>query len=573
MKGKFLSALLGAVLAFGALSAPATAEETSFSAERYLAAKRPTLINNVGMNGYYDWYRWAQPVTSYLTKVDGGYMRVQSDSKNSIIIVEYYDDKFTLTSTKPIKYELPIFGAFYETETNYYILSGKENPTESNITEVFRVTKYDKSWKRLSSVSLFGECTAIPFEAGCPRIAHSGNTLIIKTSHKMYRSDDGINHQANVTIAIDTDAMTVTEANTGVESYGTGYCGHSFNQFIIYDGENFVGLDHGDAYPRSVVLNKWAADFDYEEYDRLNANPWLSEPENPFMRWIVVPEKSTGGSTHYTLGDPRQIANVSMLDISGETGDNETGVTVGGFECSDSSYIVAGTTVDQSKFGSVETRNVFVSVIGKDCTSDSKPTVRKITGYAEGQPSPSNPQLVKLSDDKFVLMWTYRASYDEPNKVYLTMLNGRGEAVGRKYSFTGELSDCQPIVSGGKIMWYVCDRNKLSFYSVDADDLSENSVTGIYAEKPDGISDYGIEKLRSTSTVKFNWRASDRASSYVIKYSVNGKNWKTVTADKNTCTIKKLKSGTKYYIKIAAKNSAGTSDFCKTFTITTKKKK
>lgn len=575
MKRKILSAVLGAVLTFGTLTASVSAEEIrSVSAEQYLAAKLPTLINNTGMNNYTNLYRWARPVSSYLTTADGGYMRVQSDSANSRVLVEYYSKDFTLKSSKTIKYELPIFGAFYETEDSYYILSGQKNPSESDAVEVFRVTKYDKSWKRISAASLYGERTTVPFDAGCARMAHCGSTLVIRTCHEMYTSADGKNHQANVTISVNTDTMTVTEANTEVENYGTGYCGHSFNQFIIYDGENFVGVDHGDAYPRSVVLNKWAANFDYEEYDRQNPTPWLSTPDDPYKRWIVNTDKSdpSGGRTSYTLGDPRQLAEVSMLDISGSTGDNETGVTVGGFEVSDSSYIVAGTTINQNKFGSASTRNVFVSVIGKNCTSDSKPVITKITNYSEGQPSPSNPQLVKIGDDKFVLMWTYKPTSSDKNKVYYTELNGKGETVGKKYSFTGELSDCQPIVSDGKILWYVCDRNKIGFYSISTSDISKNSVSEIYTQKPAKVSDYGIEKLHSKSSIKFNWRAADRAAAYVIKYSTDGKSWKTASADSNTCTIKKLKPGTKYYIKIAAKNSAGTSDYCSVFTITTKKK-
>lgn len=579
MKRRILSALLGAVLTFGALALPAAAEETSLSAKQYLAVKLPTLISNVGLNNYYGPdSEWSRPMTSYLTDSDGGYMRVQAYNEKNCILVEYYNKDFTLKSIKTVKYELPIFGNFYETEDCYYILSGQQNLKESNAVEVFRITKYDKNWKRISCASLYGENTIEPFSfdgrtLGSARMAHNGNTLVIRTCHTMYKSSDGKNHQANMTIRINTDDMSVLECNSAISNLGTGYVSHSFNQFVKFDGENFVGLDHGDAYPRSVVLNKWAADFDYEEYDRQNANSWLPNPDNPFMRWIVVPEKSSGGSTSYILGDPRQIANVSMLDISGETGDNETGVSVGGFEFSDSSYIVAGTTVDQAKFGSAETRNVFVSVIDKNCTNDSKPIVRKITSYAEGQLSPSNPQLVKINDNKFVLMWTYKSSYADKNKVYLTELNGKGETVGKRYSFTGELSDCQPIVSDGKILWYVCDRNKLSFYSVSTSDLSKNNVIEICTEKPAKVSDYGIEKLRSTSTIKINWKAADRASSYVIKYSTDGRSWKTVTADTNTCTIKKLKAGTKYYIKIAAKNSVGTSDYCKTFTITTKKKK
>ena len=118
MKRKILSAVLGAVLTLGALTASVSAEETrSVSAEQYLAAKLPTLISNTGMNNYTNSNRWARPVTSYLTTADGGYMRVQSDSANSRVLVEYYTKDFTLKSSKTIKYELPVFGAYMKPRT------------------------------------------------------------------------------------------------------------------------------------------------------------------------------------------------------------------------------------------------------------------------------------------------------------------------------------------------------------------------------------------------------------------------------------------------------------------------
>lgn len=40
--------------------------------------------------------------------------------------------------------------------------------------------------------------------------------MIIHTCHEMYKSDDGYNHQANVTIQVDIDKMKITDSYTGV---------------------------------------------------------------------------------------------------------------------------------------------------------------------------------------------------------------------------------------------------------------------------------------------------------------------------------------------------------------------
>lgn len=40
--------------------------------------------------------------------------------------------------------------------------------------------------------------------------------MIIHTCHEMYKSDDGYNHQANVTIQVDIDKMKITDSYTVV---------------------------------------------------------------------------------------------------------------------------------------------------------------------------------------------------------------------------------------------------------------------------------------------------------------------------------------------------------------------
>ena len=73
----------------------------------------------------------------------------------------------------------------------------------------------------------------------------------------MYRADDGYNHQANVTIQLDMSTMKITDSFTDVLNNNYGYVSHSFNQFIKIDSDKIVAVDHGDAYPRSIVLTKY----------------------------------------------------------------------------------------------------------------------------------------------------------------------------------------------------------------------------------------------------------------------------------------------------------------------------
>lgn len=71
----------------------------------------------------------------------------------------------------------------------------------------------------------------------------------------MYRSSDGLQHQANMTFSIRQSDMAITDGRYGVTQYNTGYVAHSFNQDIIVDqAGNIVTLDRGDGYPRGARL-------------------------------------------------------------------------------------------------------------------------------------------------------------------------------------------------------------------------------------------------------------------------------------------------------------------------------
>ena len=190
-------------------------------------------------------HNWSGTVNSYLSaRSDGTFMRVQATGKE--VFVEYFDKNFNCTSQKLISAELPIFGAFYETSSNYYLLTGQTNPGQSANVECYRLTKYTKDWTRVRSVGLYNCNTTVPFDAGSARITEEGKYLIVRTCHEMYSG-----HQANVTIEYDTDSMTVTDSYTDVMNVKYGYVSHSFNQFVKTENGKIVAVDHGDAYPRS----------------------------------------------------------------------------------------------------------------------------------------------------------------------------------------------------------------------------------------------------------------------------------------------------------------------------------
>ena len=447
MKKRMLSIVLS-----GAMAVSTAVSAGSFSA---FAVAQCVAYSGSNVNDQ-DYVQWSDTVKSYLTVCDNGnYMRVQSGAIKGKLLVEYYSSDFEPLSTKLIDNELPIFGAFYDSGNNYYVLSGQENPKQNDSLEVFRITKYDKNWNKIKSCGLYGANTTVPFDAGSARMTHSGDHLLVRTCHKMYKSSDGNNHQANVTIEVDMPSMTITDSYTGVMNVDYGYVSHSFNQFIKNDGNHIVALDHGDAHPRSAVLVKYNSDFTTGKF----FPSYFEQVSN--IDVVTYPEYTAG---HY----------------------NYTGAAIGGFDVSSSSYIVAQSTVDLDYINTSETRNVYVSAVSKDLSTNK---LNKITSYAEGTDSASAPQLVKINNNSFLLLWA------RDTKVSCVKLNADGTVNGSIHTFEGSLSDCQPVIKNGRAVWYVYDKNNVTFNSLNLSNLDDIKTVDVktghdyetkYASKTDG---------------------------------------------------------------------------------------
>ena len=447
MKKRMLSIVLS-----GAMAVSTAVSAGSFSA---FAVAQCVAYSGSNVNDQ-DYVQWSDTVKSYLTVCDNGnYMRVQSGAIEGKLLVEYYSSDFEPLSTKLIDNELPVFGAFYDSGDNYYVLSGQENPKQNDSLEVFRITKYDKNWNKIKSCGLYGANTTVPFDAGSARMTHSGDHLLVRTCHKMYKSSDGNNHQANVTIEVDMPSMTITDSYTGVMNVDYGYVSHSFNQFIKTDGNHIVALDHGDAHPRSAVLVKYNSDFTTGKF----FPSYFEQVSN--IDVVTYPEYTAG---HY----------------------NYTGAAIGGFDVSSSSYIVAQSTVDLDYINTSETRNVYVSAVSKDLSTNK---LNKITSYAEGTDSASAPQLVKINNNSFLLLWS------RDTKVSCVKLNADGTVNGSIHTFEGSLSDCQPVIKNGRAVWYVYDKNNVTFNSLNLSNLDDIKTVDVktghdyetkYASKTDG---------------------------------------------------------------------------------------
>ena len=404
--------------------------------------------------------RYASPIKAYLVNTnDGNLMRVQSDGSN--VYVEYYNSDLTITDYRQIPTELSIFGGFYAGADAYYIVSGQKNPSESADVECFRITKYDKSWNRIASTGLYDCNTINPFDAGSLRMTEAAGYLLIRTCHTMYKSSDGYNHQANVTIQVDEQKMTITDSYTKIMNSSYGYVSHSFNQFIKTDGNHIVAVDHGDAYPRSIALIEYPTDFTTGQFI------------------------SNKGFREYCKCTP-------LLRIAGDTGDNTTNASVGGFEVTDSAYIVAASSIDQDNNGDL--RNICILTKSK---TDGNTNVNWITDYTGDDYSATTPHLVKMADNRYLVLWCKGS--DIAGTVYYTFIDNNGNQTDKIRTMEGKLSQCEPVMYGDMAIWYTSDRYSVSFHGIFKDGSAYGSTKGLLQDTD------GVWKYYTNSEVNYDY--------------------------------------------------------------------
>lgn len=501
--------------------------------------------------------RWANIISSYIYDNGDNTFNVIDYNYKSITVSTYDSNTYKLIDTKSIPFELEKFGGFYSGEKYNYIVFGQNNNEEYNNKEVIRIVKYDKNFNRIAQTSVSDCYTTEPFNAGTLRMCENDNKLFIHTSRTRYLTDDGLHHQSQLTIILDTDKMTVENF---LGDFQENHVSHSFNQFVIHDGDNFVLLDHGDAYPRSIVLNK---------YEGINPEKWLSEY---YGRQVLK----------YTATD--------LFEIPGAVGANYTGVTVGGFEFSNDNYLVAINKTDHSKvteYTSYEMkgldydeRDIVLLVSGKNNTDTSKVKQVRLTNYIGKQQLGSKPYLVKLSNDRFLVLWeeleyitpttrdgnkvtyvttqgssTLTEIYDYgPTKctskgVKYVQVNGNGEIISdiRSRNDITLSSDCQPTLIGNNLMWYIDGTDERKFHKLDLDsDLITVQIDGNYVDfdqSPVIIDGRTLVPLRAIfealgATVEWNGdtkTVTSKKGSTSISLSIDSntmyKNGKAVTLD------------------------------------------
>ena len=382
------------------------------------------------------------PIYSHLEdKGTLGYSRIEAIGEK--VYVEDYSSDFKYLSTKEIEMELPIFGGYYKGEEYRFFVFGQKNLEENDEAEILRIVKYDMEWNRLSAASVCGANTVLPFYAGSLRMTEANGLLCIHTSHMMYKTEDGLNHQANMTFVVDEETMEVTQDYYIIMNVSEGYVSHSFNQFVCSDGTYFYRLDHGDAAPRAIVATKCI----------------LSEIDVCEMH-IVVP---------IPVGEP---------------GDNTTGVSVGGFQLTNDLLVSVGNSVhfDDTLESMYGVRNIYMTTTDTGFTNTKKIWLTNYT--EESAVKVGVPKLVKASEDTFYVLWEEADTANETLFFRVAKVSTTGEILDMTEPIYGRLSDCEPVYTrDGRLVWYANFDSAPVFYDIDTKDLKSYHFSEIDIEK------------------------------------------------------------------------------------------
>jgi len=383
----------------------------------------------VGPNNTADrqnYYVWAETVTSHLYfRPDGGLTRVERTA--SELLIQNFTHDLEHLSTRSIPLDLPRYGGFFAGEDYLYVITGQSNWEEDDSREVIRVTQYDHNWNRLGHASLCGANTVVPFDGGSLRCDEYNGHLYVRTCHQMYASPrDGLNHQANLTLALRQEDMTITDAAYTVWNNSTGYVSHSFNQFLLVDEDGYlVAADHGDAHPRGIPLFRYRHDLD----------------------------TSPSQVNYY-------CSKVELVTFPGERGDNTTGASLGGLAETSAGYVALYNydgTGGQSGYGG---RHPYFQFVSKDLVLSDPVQLSEYICHT--------PVLAPTGLDGGWVLWN--DSYTDT--LHYALYDAQGN-VGETQTVEGvSLSDCQPIPYEGGVLWYVVKGGTLYFHHLTEDGLT-----------------------------------------------------------------------------------------------------
>ncbi len=385
-----------------------------------------------------------------LVATDTGYMRLVCIDEEKTLYIEYYDDSFNILSEKTITYDLEYWGGFHAGSDAYYVVTGQSNTAESYETEVIRVEKYDKNWNKLGTASItgdemFGGDVRYPFDYGCVDVTELNGKLYIATGHEGY-VDPAYNQGHQGMLVVEVDEATMTGEIILADFW------HSFAQYIETDGTDLYLYELSEG-SRGTTLKKFNTGvLDY---------------------WGDIETTSTYVLEYGGVRDSAwAIACYASVDDMTLSANNVLGL---------------GTSIDQSTYDSVTSdtaHNIYLTITPKNDISQEATTVKWMTDYTGEGKAFYNTKLVKINDNRFMLMWEeYETSQAitgtdilSSSILHYVFIDENGNLQSEEMTAAAPLSNCEPIVKGSNVVLCASNGICVGFYTID-------TTTGAFNKK------------------------------------------------------------------------------------------
>ncbi|MHA7966972.1 S-layer homology domain-containing protein [Paenibacillus sp. CAU 1782] len=344
-------------------------------------------------------HNWSNISRSIQTIVNGdGTVSVLSwaESKKDLEISEFDENGYFIKRVTITK-ELPLVGAFTrDDDGNTYIFYAKEVDEGAFSEKNMALVKYSRTAEKIKTVYVEAQTNdekwargysgiKIPFASSTCKIEISGNRIAVYFGRTMFKSGDGLNHQASYGFIFDTNTFQrLTGAAEDLMTMPSA--GHSFNQFILPIENGFLFVDHGDVGPRGFAFNT------------------VTPSGNSSI--VSFPFKE-GPTYQYTFAEMGGVA---------ETEDGY--LFVGSYEKS----------ADVSR-ERTDSRNLFILTMNKSLSMISDPVW--LTNYTNKEKDNAIfPKIVRTGSDRYVLLWqSYSDSSMNENRTFYSVINGSGTVI------------------------------------------------------------------------------------------------------------------------------------------------
>ncbi|MFD0681200.1 MULTISPECIES: copper amine oxidase N-terminal domain-containing protein [unclassified Paenibacillus] len=341
-------------------------------------------------------------------------MQVNADGTTSVGVAEEkgpihiyeLDADYGVSKHLTIRRELPLFGSYAkDREGNYYILFGQELEENQEKETAILLAKYRSTGEKVSELRISGDDpdtfwsdkywgVKTPFANGNCKLVISDQTITAYFGRLMFKSSvDGLNHQASFGFAASTDTLKrVFDANGRFSASA----GHSFDQAVLYDGQDLLFVDQADASPRGFTYSK------------------RSLKGQRLQNWYIPFKFKQGKVYQYTYAQ------------------------LGGVVSTGEQYLFAGVSemtdrIDPASERQNESRNIYLQTVSRSLDQHNEPIW--ITDYTDmKEENAAHSKLLSLGGDKYLVLWekqkdTGFGSNSSYITTYMALVNGQGKVL------------------------------------------------------------------------------------------------------------------------------------------------